>query len=322
MKKIHIRFMKDLKNVEFIELFYIISTTLEKENIDSSSLSIASDRLKPHYKELTRLNYKKLEHPLTQLIQKQVTTRTEYLACLRLTVQSKMLSHKSEERIAAHRLLLWLRAYKKEIFPHTIDTQSSLIKGLMLDRLEKVDIQQATALLKLDELLEAIVEMNAKIMRNILKRLNERNIYIVNGKAIRKEAYKALKVFVTVIEASYDISINDVKREELSQLSLTINEELKVFRRQLRSRNTKRENKKDVEAAVKNLIHEPLEENLQESEKMDLPMVANNQLILTGIGGLPICTNNIMGARDMSFPEKGMEDDEDDQDILPPISKT
>ena len=90
----HIRFMKDLRNIEFEELFDLIYTTVEAEKIDTPSITTAIERIERHRKELLRMNYKKLRHPLTQTIREQVNSRTEYLACLRLTVDAKMLSHK------------------------------------------------------------------------------------------------------------------------------------------------------------------------------------------------------------------------------------
>ena len=61
MKKIHIRFMKDLFNVEFGELFDKISNAVEREKIDIPSLTKAHENLKPHSEALLRMNYKKLQ---------------------------------------------------------------------------------------------------------------------------------------------------------------------------------------------------------------------------------------------------------------------
>ena len=92
MEKLHLGFMKDLRNYEFGELFNHIVHALENEKIKIDSLAIVSERIKSHSKELTLMNNVKLTHPLTSFIQEQVNTRTEYLACLRLTVDAKMLS--------------------------------------------------------------------------------------------------------------------------------------------------------------------------------------------------------------------------------------
>ena len=278
MEKIHIRFMKDLRNIEFEELFDLIYTTVEAEKIDVPSLTTAIERIEPHRKELLRMNHKKLKHPLTQPIQEQVNSRTEYLACLRLTVDAKTFSHKSAERIAAKRLLLWLSPYKNTLYAPTIHRQSRMVKDLMEDRKQSAEIKQATALLDLDELLEAIVSINARIESNYLKRLDEKEMYSVNGLAIRNAAYNDLKVLVSVLELSYNLSSDDEQREQLEQLSLLINENLKDFRTLVRSRTTKRKNKRDVESAVKELIDDSSLEIHQEVVTNNLRMEIDNQL--------------------------------------------
>lgn len=278
MEKIHIRFMKDLRNIEFEELFDLIYTTVEAEKIDVPSLTTAIERIEPHRKELLRMNHKKLKHPLTQPIQEQVNSRTEYLACLRLTVDAKTFSHKSAERIAAKRLLLWLSPYKNTLYAPTIHRQSRMVKDLMEDRKQSAEIKQATALLDLDELLEAIVSINDRIESNYLKRLDEKEMYSVNGVAIRNAAYDDLKVLVSVLELSYNLSSDDEQREQLEQLSLLINENLKDFRTLVRSRTTKRKNKRDVESAVKELIDDSSLEVHQEVVTNNLRMEIDNQL--------------------------------------------
>lgn len=270
MENIHIRFMKNLRNIEFGELFDIISEDLVARNVEIPLVKAAIEKLKPHRKELLRMNNKKLKHPLTQLIQKQVNNRTEYLACLRLTVDAKMLSHKSEERAAAAILVLWLSPYKEEIYVPTIHTQSRMVEDLMNDRKESSEIQQATALLNLDELLEVIAQTSDEIRINHLLRLNEKDIYNVNGFELRNAAYKDLKVLLNVLVTCYNLCPDDVEREQLVELSARINDNLKDFRTLLRSRITKRKNKKDVMVAIKELINDLPEGKGQEKVVNDL----------------------------------------------------
>ena len=254
MEKIHIRFMKDLRNHDFGELFDAIYTEVKAEKIDIPSLLTAIERLGPHSKKLLDMNSVKRTHPLTEVIQQQVITRTEYLGCLRLSVDAKMLSHIDEERTAARRLKLWLSTYKKYLFAPALHRQTRMVDDLMDDRKLSSDIKQATALLNLDTLLEAIAEINATIRNNHLIRLNDREEYIVDGLAIRDAAYDDLRVLITVLEANFKISTDTLQREQLAELSSSINDNLKYFRTLLRSRTTKKKNKKDVENAAKQMI--------------------------------------------------------------------
>ena len=312
MEKIHIRFMKDLRNIEFEELFDLIYNTIVAEEMDIPSLTTVIERIEPHRCELLRMNHKKLKHPLTLPIQEQVNSRTEYLACLRMTVEAKKLSHRPDERTAAKRLLLWLRPYKNNIYAPTIHKQSRMVKDLMEDRKQSAEIKEATALLDLDELLEAIVKVSAKIERNYLKRLDEKAMYNVNGLAIRNAAYQDLKVLIDVLELSFNLSTDDNQKEQLSQLSLLINENLKDFRTLVKSRTTKRKNKRDVESAVKELIHNSQLIH-QENGANNLSMVIDNQLDTSTssstklLSGINSNSNNIKDIRE------GEDDDKSDE---------
>ncbi|HZJ80334.1 MAG TPA: DUF6261 family protein [Dysgonamonadaceae bacterium] len=266
MEKIHIRFMKDLRNHDFGELFDAIYNVAEAKKIDVPSVTIAIDRLAPHCKKLLRMNSVKLIHPLTQLIQKQVAIRTEYLGSLRFSIKAKMLSHIVEERVAAKRLEIWVSPYKQNIYPPTIHRQSRMVEDLMNDRKQKKEIKQATALLLLDDLLEAIVTMNDKIRHNFLIRMNEKEEYVVDGLAIRNAAYDDLKVLISVLESNYEIGTNNLQREQLVELSSSINDNLKDFRTLLRSRTTKKRSKKDADNATKELINSLSKDERQRGE--------------------------------------------------------
>ena len=312
MEKMHIRFMKDLRNIEFEELFDLIYTTVEAEKIDTPSITTAIERIELHRKELLRMNYKKLRHPLTQIIREKVNSRTEYLACLRLTVDAKMLSHIPAERIAAKSLLLWLSPYKKNIYAPTIHRQSRMVKDLMEDRKQSTEIKQATALLGLEELLEEIVKINAKIEHNYLKRLNEKEIYIVKGSSIRNAAYKDLKLLVNVLELSHNLSSDNEQKEQLEQLSMLINENLKDFRTLVRTRTTKRKKKRDVESAVKELIHDSQLIN-KEIGTNNLPMVIDNQLDTSASSGSKLQSSINSNSNNIQDIREEEEDDRSDE---------
>lgn len=277
MEKLHIRFMKDLRNHDFAQLFDAICNSAVKEKMNIPSITTVVERIEPHSRELLRLNHKKLQHPLTKLIEEQVNTRTEYLTCLRMSVEAKMLSHRSKERSAAQCLMYWLSPFKNKIYAPTIHRQSRMVEELMNDRKLNEKIQQATALLNLDELLKVIVKLNEKIRQNFLKRLNEKEIYSVDGLAIRDAAYNDLKMLLAFIEVTYSLCNDDDQKEQLIQLNSTIYEHIKEFRTLLRARATKKKNKKDAEFAVKELINDSSHERPQESDVNDLQLVIDSQ---------------------------------------------
>lgn len=279
MKNIHISFMKNLRNIEFEELFDIVSTIVAAENIGLPTLTMACEQLQPHAQELSKMNNQKIKHPLTPIIREQVNTRTEYLACLRMTVDANLLWHKPEQRVAAERPQFWLKSYKDDIYAPTISTQSAMVENLMADRREDATIKAATALLDLDDLLDEIVKLTANIRRNQLARINDKDIYEVDGQAMRKAAYKDLKVLVTVIDSSYRIGANEKQRDQLAALSSTLNASLQDFRTLLKSRNTKRKNKKGISvAAAKELKYNEAKEPEPQLDNNKLPMVIYDEL--------------------------------------------
>ena len=278
MEKIHISFMKDLKNIEFGELFDIVSTIVAAEKIGLSYLTMACEQLQPHTQDLLKLRNQKIKHPLTQIIREQVSIRTEYLAGLRMSIDAKMMWHKPEERIAAQLLQLWLKSYKEDLFTPSISKQSRMVDNLMGDRRENIDIEEATKLLDLDELLDEIVKITTSIRRNQLARLNEKDIYEVDGQAIRKAAYKDLKILVSVIDSSYNIGSNEEQREQLAALSRSLNSGLRDFHTLLKSRNTKRKNKKENATAVKELISNEAKNTELEFKNNKLPLVIYDEL--------------------------------------------
>lgn len=280
-------FMKDLRNIEFGELFDIVCNIIAAERIEIPTLTTAWELMVPHSSKLKLMKNQKLTHPLTPVIRKQVNTRTEYLACLRMTVDAKMMSHKLEERVAASHLQYWLKSYKEDIYAPSIFKQSRMVKNLMTDWEADAGVKDATALLDLDELLDEIVKVTAEINDNYLTRLNERDAYVVNGQSIRKAAYKDLQVFVVVLEASYNICASEEQREQIVALSLNLSESLKEFHAVLKSRNTKRRNKKELSAAVKELIDTDLKDSKEASGENNLSMLIYDDRKINGNMKLP-----------------------------------
>ena len=254
MEKIHISFIKDLKNKQFFALFIYLRELLDEHTSEFATLNQAGERIKSHHENLLLLQDTKLRHPLTEVINTKVRNRTEYLACLRMTIEAKLLSHIPEERVAATRLKLWMRAYRKDIHKPSIDIQGQLAKYLLHDREENTDVKEYATLLNLDDLLNTIEHITTEIERLTLERIRDRNKRAVNGKEVRKAAYKDFQLLINAIELGYSLSPDEEEKAQIAKLSRVINEHLKSFRTELKSRNTKRKNKKEIEVAVKELI--------------------------------------------------------------------
>lgn len=101
MQKMHISFLKELRNFEFYDLFVTIDLNLDNGKIkENSFLHQAAKTIKDKRKQLLLLKHANLAHPLTKVINDKVQPRTEYLACLRMRINAGLLSHLPEERAA------------------------------------------------------------------------------------------------------------------------------------------------------------------------------------------------------------------------------
>ncbi|HUI33424.1 MAG: DUF6261 family protein [Dysgonamonadaceae bacterium] len=268
MKKLHIGFVRELRNSEFAILFNHIFNLMEKEEIENELLKNAWERAKHHSEELRFLRNRPPYHLLTRKIQKLIRTRTDYLISLRLQVEGKMLSHKPEERLAAKRLNVWLRNCKRYLYTPSITTQSALIDHLLVEQEMFPDIQEAITFLNFDDLIEEIAEISDQVNSKFKTRLEDTAANSRKGQELRQAAYKDLKLVVKVMEMLNDMNDNNKEVTQCYQLSLVLGELLKNTHTILKSRTTKKKNKKEVESAVALLINDT-----KEGSKKNLPMV-------------------------------------------------
>lgn len=254
MQKMHISFIKDLKNAEFYELFVYLDLILDAKESKDNQLKQVVGRIKNHRNKLGLLRDTKPRHHLTGIINTKVRNRTEYLACLRMKIEADLLSPIPEMRVAANRLKLWMKPYRKDIHKPTITTQGQLVGFLMHDREKESDIKACTSLLNLDRLLEIIANTTDEIYRLFSERSKDKNQQSVSSKELREAAYKDLQLLVAVMEVSYLMGKDEEEKERVAKLSKAVVGILKSFHTPLKSRNTKSRNKKEISEAIEQLI--------------------------------------------------------------------
>ena len=254
MEKIHVSFVKDLRNREFSLLINTIAETLAKSKSENKSLKKATKNLQSHNKKLLKLKDTKPRHHLTRIIKEKVQKRTDCLVCLRMRIESSLLSPIAQERIAAERLMYWIDPYRKVLFKPSIQVQTQAVEFLNLDRSESTIIQEHASLLNIDYLLDVAIDETEDIKSYVTERGKDKADKAINGKNVRAAAYYDLRVLLEAMKTIYNLSSNTQEAEEMVRLSALINEILKSFRRELRSRNTKRSNKKEIDMGVEKLI--------------------------------------------------------------------
>ena len=93
---------------------------------------------------------------------------------------------------------------------------------------------------------------------------------------------------------------------------MLINENLKDFRTLVRTRTTKRKNKRDVESAVKELIHDSQLIN-KEIGTNNLPMVIDNQLDTSASSGSKLQSSINSNSNNIQDIREEEEDDRSDE---------
>lgn len=258
MRKLQIGFMTNICNKEFYALFSLLEKCVKKHSTDNISLMQAKEKIEKHREKLLLLKNSKQRHNLTKVIQDEIKHRSEYLICLRMKIDAAHLSNIPEERTAAPRLRLWLDRYKKNLYKPTIELQGQLVKFLMDDKQNNNDVQEGITLLSLESLFKDIVSLTKSTDQKCLQRLKEKNHNAVKGKEIRQAAYEDLQMLFQTMEVVYKLSLDDTEKNQLKDLSNELKGIITAFHTQLKIRNTKNKNKKEVANAMNHLMKSQL----------------------------------------------------------------
>ena len=255
MEKLHVNFMKDLRNHEFVDMYNVIINYIEKQQVDDANIKIAFERVKSHQKKLQ--NMQKRKRSSFALENKELTRmRNDYLISLRLRVKSFMLSPIAAERDAANLIHFVIKPYGKKYYVATILPQTILADDLADNLNQNNDFRDAVFLLGLNDLINTIIDLTMKIMTNYMQRVNETGETKSKREGVKKAAYRDMKIMADAINFTAVINEhNEEKRAVVEELIFYIDGILKDFHTPMKSRNTKRKNRKAVVEAVQELMY-------------------------------------------------------------------
>ena len=265
MKKLHVNFMKDLRNHEFVELYNIIIDYIEKQQVDDITINSAFEGVKQHRKKL--FDMQKRKRSGYSIVNKELTAvRNEYLISLRLRVKSYLLSHIPAEREAADKIYFVLKTFGKKYYVPTIIPQTTFVSGLEHKLKHNKEFREAILLLGLGDLMKALIDLTIEIMENYNQRIIQNGETKSKRKGVKSAAYRDMKIMADAINFMAVVNLhNEEKMTIIEELINEIDGILKDFSTPMKSRNTKRENRKRVEATVMELI------NIQQEEPKLLP---------------------------------------------------
>ena len=255
MIQLPINFMRELKNAEFDILINNVAKIIKEEDTENDVLKGLIETIKFHSKEMAFLEDEPYCHPLTEVIDELTRKRTNLLISLRLQIEGKMLTYKENECIAAKHLYWWISKYKKNLYVPSQTTQTGLVLGMMYEKNDTKSIQDAAVLLRLDDLMDEILEVTNKVRAYIKKRTNDKAKKHKKGQDLRKAAYKDMKLFMSNLEFMF--GMNPEKNFDTNiyfRLSQCVDKELKKSHTILKSRKTKRKNKQEINEVISELI--------------------------------------------------------------------
>lgn len=254
MKKLQINFMNNLRNYEFADLYLKLCAITEDELLDEPHAKMACKAMKTHVNDIDYIDIDSRSHDLTSIIGEQVRNRTDYLTSLHLQLKGLKLSFCADERTAAQLLSNWLHQQGKLLFKPSINIQTRLVDNLMHTLQLNDELEKAIIFLRLDRHLAAIADINIAINSNFIRRNNEMSERTKKSRLIRKAAYRDLKIFVNILNFFVDMDTNNDENSIYLQYSNRMNILLTHYHTILKSRTTKRKNKKEIASAVKELI--------------------------------------------------------------------
>lgn len=254
MIKLHIGFMRELKNYEFAVLIRQVAKSLSQVEANQQPLKQVAERMQHHFKEIYYLEDQKPSHPLTEVIGALTQKRTSYLISLRLQIEGKMLSHKKEEQDAANHLHNWIHKYRKYLYVASIIPQTGRIMGVLSEMKRTPIIKQSLIDLRLDDLLEAIEEVTKQVDKKESLRMKDKPLKSRKGKDLRRAAYADMHLLVNILDVMMAVDPEKTKNNIYYDLTLSIKQHLKNSHTILKSRTTKRENKKNLASAVSKLV--------------------------------------------------------------------
>lgn len=274
MEVIQIGYMKELTFFDFLIVFDAVSSRLKDQEFECDRMQRSAEKIIAHTKKMQKVKDVKPSHPLTKVIKDNIRIRTQFLGSLRLRIDSFMLSHKPEHRVAAKELKYWLQQYKKELYPPSNFTQSHYVKIMMDDIKKQAYIRDAVALLYLDDLLEEIATRTADIEERFIERTKSLTQNAVVCKELRDAAYADFKTLLNTMESTHSLSMSETEKIHLKKLSVYINEPVVMMHSLLKSNKTRKNKRKEKEQEDSPII---LHSGLGTPESMVFPNIASEE---------------------------------------------
>ena len=245
MRKLHVGFMKDLRNHVFHTLYDIIIKTVEDEHIEDLDVRANLERAKSHQDKFLKAFAKRERNPYAVANDDLIGQRTQCLMMLRNRLKSYLPSFIPQEQAAAKRIHFVMRQYGKKYYVRSNKTQADLVDKLNYHINKDGDFKDAFSTLGFNGLMADINELTQEINQNYKQYITTSTQIQEQRKGVRKAAYIDLKIMIEGIMYKFHTCQGDqTKRDELEVLMKNINITLKHFSTLLKSRKTQLANQR------------------------------------------------------------------------------
>lgn len=258
MEKIHVGFMKDIRNWEFHRLYVLIINDMNRYQPKEGNIKTSFERIKPHVKKFKHALEKRGKSEYSLANKDLTAQRNQCLIMLRKRVQSYLPSYLPEESGAAKRINFLLNQFGKKYFVATINTQDVMVDIINEKINASTSFRNALTVLNLNGLIDKINKLTEEILRNTVLLNKESVVSKSRGDGVRKQAFKDLRVMVDAINSAF---YNNQEYEEIDMelwnLVSNINGTLQRIQTPWKSRISKLRNKKaTAEDELKNAQEE------------------------------------------------------------------
>lgn len=264
MEKIHIGFMKDIRNWEFQALYQMIVQKMNWYQPEEGDIKTSFERILPHLEKMKYAlqNRSKSKYSLAN---KELTAqRNKLLNMLHKRVQSYLPSYLPEESEAAKDLNFILRQFDKRYFVATISRQDKMVKIINEDIKTNESYRDALRVLNLNDMIDKINILTDQIYLNATLQNKESSASKRSREGVRNEAFRDLRVMINTINlAFYNNQTYEEQDDKLWSLVGIINDTLQSIQTPRKSRITKLKNKKA--AALEKLTNRQDEDNMNAS---------------------------------------------------------
>ncbi len=258
MEKIHVGFMKDIRNWEFHRLYVLIINDMNRYQPKEGNIKTSFERIKPHVKKFKHALEKRGKSEYSLANKDLTAQRNQCLIMLRKRVQSYLPSYLPEESGAAKSINFLLNQFGKKYFVATINTQDVMVDIINEKINASTSFRNALTVLNLNGLIDKINKLTEEILRNTVLLNKESVVSKSRRDGVRKQAFKDLRVMVDAINSAF---YNNQEYEEIDMelwnLVSNINGTLQRIQTPWKSRISKLRNKKaTAEDELKNAQEE------------------------------------------------------------------